>query len=351
MGNSRRGARGMLRSLVCAAVLCAATSAWAQEVCLSPWAWPEKTTLGPFTVYGGQRFSLIVDENRDSTYLKNYDLALFVDCALKDGAMVRSYFVVNPEYRKHPQVQSSLWPIYLYWQKDMGSGTFQVGKVPMPFNYRNGFPEYHSQVRRVTRIWDLGLRYTSKPRNGFTYDLSIVNDGTSPAADSEGFSDKPAVVAQLIQRIGRGAEVGLSGLMAHGREVTGIGEVDFDRLGAHFALPVGRRTVLRGEYVDFTSLTQCSSLSPVHANKDGSGFVLEGIHQLNPRASVFANYNELERDETTPSTVRTLTIGGRYKFSDNLYLIPELWFVDDELPLGDTRRDDDRYILTALILF
>jgi len=79
--------------------------------------------------------------------------------------------------------------------------------------------------------------------------------------------------------------------------------------------------------------------------------VVEGIHQLSPRASVFANYNALDRDETTASTVRTLTIGGRYKFSNNFYLIPELWFVDDELPVGDTRRDDNRYILTALILF
>jgi len=336
---------------VCAVLLSWPVAASAQDICLSPWTWPEKTTLGPFSIFGGQRFSLIVDEQRGSTYLKNYDTAIFVDRTFDDGSMLRSYFVVNPEYRRHPQVQSSLWLIYLYWQKELGAGTLQAGKIPMPFNYRNGFPEYHSQVRRVTRIWDLGLRYVSEPRNGFTYDLAVVNDGTSPAADSAGYADKPALVGQLIQRFPSGAEIGLSGMTVHGREVTDIGEVDFDRFGGHFSFPLGRSTMLRGEYVDFTSLTQCGPLSPLYANRDGSGFAIEALHQCSPRSSVFVNYNQLERDETMDSSVRTLTIGGRYKVSDNFYLIPELWFVDDDLPPGDARRDDNRYLLTTLVLF
>ena len=353
MKNSRqRRARGVLGVLASMVLLGCLAPAYAQDVCLSPWTWPEKTDVGPYTVYGGQRFSLIVDELKDSVYLKYYDTCIFVDRRLKDGDMLRAYLVINPEYRKHPQVGSSLWLIHMYYEKDLGSGMLQAGKIPMPFNYRNGFPEYHSQVRRITRIWDLGLRYVSKPRGGFTYDLAVVNDGTSPAADSEGYSDKPALVAQVTQRFASGAEIGLSGMTAQGREVPAIGEVDFDRVGGHLVVPLGPRTVLRGEYVAFTSLTQCGPLSPLHANKDGSGFAVEALHQFTPRSSVFVNYNELERDESLPNTsVRTFTLGGRYKVSDSFYLIPELWFVNDELPSTDPRRDDNRYILTTLFLF
>ncbi len=92
-------------------------------------------------------------------------------------------------------------------------------------------------------------------------------------------------------------------------------------------------------------------MRPEYADKSGHGWVVEGLYQFDDRRQLFANFNSLCRDESRASTVDTLTVGGRYKLSNHLYLIPELWFVDDELPSADPLYDDDRYMLTALFLF
>jgi len=316
-----------------------------------PWRWPKKFRAGRLTIYGGQRFSLIDDRKADSLYLRNYDLALFMDDTLSEDQQLRAYIVLNPRYRKHPQVRSGFWPIYFYWQKTFGDGCLQVGKVPVPFNYRNGFPEWHSQVRRVTRSWDWGVRWRSKIRHGLQWDFGIFNDGTSPAAKWSD-SDEPAWALRIRTGVDKRFEFGVSALEAHNRTVPNVGRVhDITRHGAHFRWTPSPRFEMRGEYVDFRSLTQCGPMSPVYADKPGHGWVLEALYQPEERWQVFLNYNSLTRDETTASTVRTLTVGGRYKLSNYWYLIPELWFVDDDLPRTNPMRDDDRYILTLLFLF
>ncbi len=348
MCTTQRHARiWLLAWLVCSTMPAAAQCAAPWQ----PWHWTEKTQFDGWSVYGGQRFSLIEDDKRDAFYLRNYDLALFADKQLNATDRLRTYLVINPYYRNHPQVQSSLWLIYLFWEKSYADGCLRIGKVPVPFNYRNGFPEWHSQVRRVTRVWDYGVCWSSKPHNGWQWDLAVVNDGTSPAAEWND-SDRAALVGRVRAGVGSRFEFGVSAMAAHNRAMAGIGKVhDICRYGAHIRWIPSPRSEVRAEYVDFRSLTQCGPMRPEYADKPGHGWVLEGLHQCSDDWQVFANFNSLCRDETTASQVETLTVGARCRLSDHLYLIPELWFVNDELPPGNPLYDDNRYILTALVLF
>ncbi len=316
-----------------------------------PWTWTNKMQFGPVSLYAGQRFSLIADEKTDSTYVRDYDLAIFSDWTMSQKDQFRAYVVFNPYYVKHhPQVKSQWWLIYGYYERDLGSGWLRLGKVPYPFNYLNGFPEWHSQVRRVTRLWDYGMTWTSKPREGWQWEAGWVSNGTTSSSDVRELNE-PALVGRVRAGVGQRLEAGLSGMLAPKRTFPGLGEINLSRFGGHLRWLPSSRLELRGEYVSFHTLSQGGPIRAEYAGKPGHGWVAEGIYQFGKRAQLFANYNSLQRAEGSATRVDTLTFGGRIKLHDRLYLIPEAWLVDDQLPKTHPLYDDNRVMLTSLVLF
>ncbi|HHX39844.1 MAG TPA: hypothetical protein GX715_07760 [Armatimonadetes bacterium] len=342
-----------MRNRLCACLLfvliLSAGPSWAQATApWQPWTWPKKMQLGPVSFYAAQRVSLIDDEKANSTYVRNYDLLLFTDWKMSEKDQLRVYALNNPVHKSHPQVKSPWWLIYAYYERDLGSGLLRVGKVPFPFNYQNGFPEWHSQVRRVTRVWDYGMTWSSKPRDGWQWDIGWVTDGTTTSSDITRMNE-PALVGRIRAGVGERLEAGVSGMYAPKRTIAGT-EADLSRFGAHLRWLPSSRLELRGEYVDFRTLSQGSVIRPAFAGKNGHGWVAEGLYQFSGRLQAFVNYNSLNR-AGSGTAVHTWTLGGRVKVHDRLYLIPEVWLVDDDLPKTDALYDDNRYMLTALALF
>lgn len=334
-------------------VLAALSPAGAQTAApWQPWNWPHKMQFGPVSVYAGQRFSLIDDQKTESTYIRDYDLASFADWVMGPKEKFRAYVVFNPYYEKHhPQVKSSLWLIYGFWERDMGSGWLRAGKVPYPFNYLNGFPEWHSQVRRVTRLWDYGMTWTSKPKSGWQWEAGWVSNGTTSSSDIREMNE-PALVGRIRAGVGEPLEMGVSGMISPGRTLPGAtAERGLSRVGAHARWLPSSKLEVRGEYVSFNTLSQGGPIRAEYAGKPGHGYVVEGLYQFDQRWQAFTNYNVLRRASGIGTQVDTLTLGGRIKVHDRLYLIPEVWLVKDRLPKTHPLRDANRTMLTSLVLF
>ncbi len=306
------------------------------------WFWPEKTEVGSFTLRGGQQTDLVYDMKHEQANFTNRYAVIWLDAKLGGKATFNSYYAFNNAYPT-----GGLMICHLFINYPVSNGSFQAGKVQLPFSYFNGYSPYYTDLRLMTRLWDIGIKYSSNNKTGLNYEVAVVNDGTRLTSDMKpSESDKMAIVTRVSHKSRSGNIIGVSGFSANDRNVPGIGKVDLHRLGAHGTFPCGDNE-FKFEFASFKSFTDGGVLSPKFADKWGTGFTVEAIHNCHENLQYWLMYSKLRKISSDPNTCLTqVVVGSDIKLTRGLFVVPSLWFNDDKM-----KAKDNIYRISLLSVF